>query len=45
MSHLEILDYYFRRFYLRFVCFDGKPYIKIVFRVFQCLVALEKMSY
>ena len=26
------------------ICFDGKHCIKIVFRVFQCLVTLEKMS-
>ena len=30
--------------HLRFVCFDGKHYVRIVFLVFQCLLASEKMS-
>ena len=30
--------------HLRLVCFDGKHCVRIVFLVFQCLVASEKMS-
>ena len=30
--------------YLHSVYFDEKYYVKIVFRIFQCLVALEKIS-
>ena len=30
--------------HLRFVCFDRKHCVRIVFLVFQCLVASEKMS-
>lgn len=29
---------------LRFVCFEGKPCVNIVSHVFQCLVALAKIS-
>ena len=30
-------------FHLRFICFAGKPSIKIVFHIFQCLVTKKKL--
>ena len=39
--NLSLVD--FHSILLCSVCFDGKHCVKIVFHVFQCLVALEKI--